>query len=111
MKNPYQIIKHRYVTEKACVLEQLKTADSNPSVRKCKSPKYVFVVDPTANKQEIAWAVEQIYKADSVKVVSVNTITVKPKPKRRRRFLGETAGFKKAIVTLAVGDELRNDTE
>lgn len=111
MKNPYQIIKHRYVTEKACVLEQLKTADSNPSVRKCTSPKYVFVVDPTANKREIAWAVEQIYKEDNVKVVSVNTITVKPKPRRLRRFLGVTAGFKKAIVTLEEGSQLRNDTE
>jgi large subunit ribosomal protein L23 len=109
MKNPYKIIKHRYVTEKANMLATLHTADSNPSLRRCDSPKQVFIVDPSANKQEIAWAIEQIYAADHVKVLSVNTINVKPKKRRMRRHLGKTSGFKKAIVTLSPGDELRND--
>lgn len=110
MRNPYQIIKHRYVTEKSCMLEGLKNSESNPSVRKCKSPKYVFVVDPLANKSEIAWAIEQIYSEDNVKVLAVNTMVVKPKKRRKRNHIGMTVGFKKAIVTLMPNDELRNDT-
>jgi len=106
MKNPYHIIKHRYITEKTQMLESLKTLESNPSVRRCKLPKYVFIVGQKANKQEIAWAVEEIYKTDDIHVTAVNTITVKPKKRRMRRHLGKTSGCKKAIVTLSPGDEL-----
>ena len=107
MKNPYDIIKSRYVTEKAAVLERLQTAESNPSVARCKAPKYVFIVAEDANKAEIAKAIEAIYKEESVKVTKVNTIWVKSKPKRRGRMRpGGTAAFKKAIVTLAPGDAL-----
>ena len=104
--NPYKIIKHRYVTEKTTVLESLKKADSNPSLRACKSPKYVFIVDPDANKQQIAVALEKIYENEKIKVTKVNTITVKPKQKRVRGRVGYTKTFKKAIVTLAVDDSL-----
>lgn len=105
-KNPYQIVKHQHVTEKAQVLESLKNAESNPSLKRCTSPKYVFVVDPTANKQEIAWAIEHIYQEKGIKVVNVNTINVKAKQRRVRGRLGMKKAFKKAIVTLEKGDEL-----
>lgn len=105
-KNPYDIIKHQHVTEKSMVLENLKDADSNPSLRRCKSPKYVFIVDRKANKQQIAEAVEQIYSDKNVKVVAVNTINVKPKTRRVRGRLGIKSGFKKAIVTLDEKDRL-----
>ena len=85
MKDPYEVIKARHVTEKATVLEQLHTSESNRSLAKCDSPKYVFVVNIHANKSEIASAVEEIYKEQKVKVTKVNTITVKPKAKRRKR--------------------------
>ena len=75
---------------------------------RCESPKYVFVVDRTANKHEIALALEEIYKTKQVKVVAVNTINVKPKARRVRGRLGKTSGFKKAIVTFEKGDELDN---
>jgi len=45
-KNPYEVIKHMHVTEKSMVLENLKEAKGNKSLERCKSPKYVFVVDP-----------------------------------------------------------------
>lgn len=107
MKNPYKTIKSRYVTEKAAVLGQLHTSDSNKCLAKCDQPKYVFVVDRRANKVEIAQAIEEIYKERKIKVVKVNTITVKPKPKRRGRGRpGATAFLKKAIVTLEQGDEI-----
>lgn len=107
-KDPYQIVKHQYVTEKSVMLQGLKNAKSNPSLARCESPKYVFIVDPKANKQEIAKAIEEIYKDKEIKVVSVNTINTKAKPRRVRGRAGMTSARKKAIVTLAVGDSLDN---
>lgn len=109
MKDPFTIIKSRYVTEKATVMEQLHTADSNRSLARCKSPKYVFIVASGANKHEIATAVEMIYREQKVKVSKVNTILMKSKPKRRGRGRpGRTAAFKKAIVTLGPDDSIDN---
>ncbi|MEI8301091.1 MAG: 50S ribosomal protein L23 [Chlamydiota bacterium] len=105
-RHAYSVIKSRYITEKSTMLQNLKTADSNKCVRKCVTPKYVFLVDPKANKTEIAQAVEEIYSAKKVRVIAVNTIRVKPKQRRVRGRVGYTAGFKKAIVTLEAGDDL-----
>ncbi len=105
-KTPYDIIKSRYVTEKARVLGELKENKSNPSVAKCASPKYVFLVDLKANKQEIAQAVEEIYAEKNITVKAVNTIITKPKQRRVRGRIGYKSAFKKAVVTLAEGDEL-----
>jgi len=106
MKNPYDIIKSRRVTEKAQVLSQLHQAKSSKSLARCDTPKVVFNVDPKANKTEIAWAIEKIYADKKVKVIAVNTIRVAPKQRRVRGFTGMTAGFKKAIVTLRAGDTI-----
>ncbi|MEY8437100.1 50S ribosomal protein L23 [Atopobiaceae bacterium 24-176] len=65
--------------------------------------KYTFEVAGDAAKQEIAAAVEEIFK---VKVVKVNTMWVKPKNKRVRYVAGKTRRWKKAIVTLAEGDTI-----
>ena len=59
--------------------------------------KYVFGVHPDATKPEIAAAVEELFKVD---VKSVNTVSMKRKPKRLRYATGYTAAWKKAIVTL-----------
>ena len=106
--NPYQVIKQRYITEKASVLQGLKDADSNPSLARCENPKYVFLVDPKANKREIAGALEEIYRDKHIRVIAVNTINVKPKLYRRRGRMnpGRDIAQKKAIVTLAVGDSI-----
>lgn len=106
MANPYQIIKHMHVTEKTRMLQELKNAKSNRCVARCESPKYTFIVDPKANKKEIAQAVEAIYSDKNIKVVGVNTINVPSKMRRVRGRYGMTAGFKKAIVTLDKGDSL-----
>lgn len=108
-KAPYSVIKSRYITEKSTVLETLHTSDSNPSLAKCDSPKFVFLVDSKACKTEIARAVEALYKSSKVKVVKVNTVNVKPKRTKRGRGKGrpgKKSGFKKAIVTLEPGDTL-----
>lgn len=108
-KSPYDIIRSRRVTEKSQVLQELQNNTSNPCVRKCNSPKYVFVVDKRANKQEIAKAIEEIYAERGIRVVGVNTINVKPKERRMRGRSGMRAGFKKAIITLEAGDKLEDN--
>lgn len=107
-KNPYKIIKHRHVTEKTMMLQGLKTAESNPSLKKCQSPKYVFVVDRSAKKTEIARAIEEIHRDEGIKVVKVNTISIKEKARRVRGRSGFKSAFKKAVVTLRPGDSLDN---
>lgn len=109
-KSPYSVVLSRYSTEKSVVLEGLKDTESNPSVSKCKLPKFVFLVATSANKAEIAQAVEEIYEEQKVKVVAVNTINVKGKAKARRRNSrpGKTKAFKKAIVTFEEGDTIDN---
>ena len=64
---------------------------------------YTFEVARDANKIEIAKAVEEIF---GVTVVKVNTLMVKPKPKRQRYQLGKTRTWKKAMVTLVAGDTI-----
>ncbi|MDX8431093.1 MAG: 50S ribosomal protein L23 [Candidatus Algichlamydia australiensis] len=105
-RDPYQIIKSRYITEKATILEGLEKAESNPSTKRCNQPKVVFHVDVNANKQEIRRAVEEIYREEGVKVTDVNTILLKPKAKRVRGRPGKTIRKKKAIVTLRAGDRI-----
>ncbi|MCE5317497.1 MAG: 50S ribosomal protein L23 [Parachlamydia sp.] len=107
-KNPYQIIKHQHITEKAKVLQELKNSKSNRCVARCESPKYVFIVDRDANKRQIAIALEEIYRDKNIKVKAVNTINVKAKARRVRGRSGFKAAFKKAVVTLDKGDSLDN---
>jgi large subunit ribosomal protein L23 len=66
--------------------------------------KYVFEVAPTANKIEIARAVELAFASKKVQVSSVNILHVSGKVRRRGRSVGMTRSWKKAIVTLR-GDQ------
>ena len=59
--------------------------------------KYTFKVAAGATKPEIAKAVEELFK---VEVLSVNTISMKKKPKRLGVHFGYTSEWKKAVVTL-----------
>ena len=61
--------------------------------------KYTFKVLKSANKIEIAKAVEAVFPG--TKVAKVNTINCLGKLKRMGRNQGYTANWKKAIVTLA----------
>ena len=65
--------------------------------------RYTFEVAKTSNKIEIAKAIQEIF---NVTVVKVNTMNVKPKPKRVRVAKGYTRTWKKAIVKLAEGDSI-----
>ena len=59
--------------------------------------KYTFKVNKKATKVEIAKAIEKLFE---VKVLSVNTVSVKGKEKRVGRYTGKTSDWKKAIVTI-----------
>jgi len=90
MKNekltPYDIIVKPILTEKTHLMMNER--------------KYVFEVNPLANKGQIKEAVEKIF---DVKVEKVNVMNMKPKPKRRGIYQGKSRRWRKAIVTLKEG--------
>jgi large subunit ribosomal protein L23 len=91
MKNALQTIKGLQVTEKGTT----QLAGQN---------KYLFKVDPAANKLEIKRAIEDFFK---VKVVKVNTMNYDGKLRRERTIkYGRTPAWKRAIVTLKEGDKI-----
>ena len=61
--------------------------------------RYSFEVQKDATKAEIASAVEAMFK--KTKVVKVNVINMKKKPKRYGVHFGYTSEWKKAVVTLS----------
>ena len=69
--------------------------------------RYGFIVEKKASKPQIKKAVEGLY---NVTVVTVNTMVYGGKVKARYTksgvITGKTAAFKKAIVTLAEGDNI-----
>ena len=90
MNDPYGIIHRPLVTEKSLA----QNSERN---------KVSFLVNRTANKQEIRAAVERIF---AVKVLEVNTIHLKGKRKRTRTREGKRPDQKKAVVTLREGDKI-----
>lgn len=88
-KNPRDILLSPVVSEKSYGL-----LDQN---------KYTFLVDPRANKTEIAMAVEKVF---GVKVTGVNTINRVGKARRTRNGIGRRKDTKRAIVTLRDGDTI-----
>ena len=63
------------------------------------SKVYTFEVQKNATKAEVALAVETMFK--KTKVVKVNIINMKKKPKRYGVHFGYTGEWKKAVVTLS----------
>jgi len=89
MKDPRDVILRPVISEKTYGL-----IDEN---------KYTFIVDPRSNKTEIRQAIETIF---DVKVTSVNTMNRMGKRKRRGIVVGKRPDVKRAIVTVAEGDEI-----
>ena len=89
MKNAHDVVKGMIRTEKGSTMLPLN--------------KYLFWVDKSSNKIEIKKAIEDIYK---VKADSVNTVMMRGKLKRVRYAIGKTSDWKKAIVTLKVGEKI-----
>lgn len=89
MNDPRDVIKAPVISEKTYGLLEMN--------------KYTFVVDPRANKTEIKTAIEKIF---DVKVTKVATQNRRGKVKRRGLTTGKRPDTKRAIVTLAEGDEI-----
>jgi len=85
----YDTILAPLITEKATVLSEQN--------------KVVFRVALNATKDEIAVAIEELFK---VKVTKVNTLIQKGKTKRFRGRPGRRSDIKKAIVTLQEGQSI-----
>ena len=85
----YDTIVAPWITEKATMLSEHN--------------KVVFKVALEATKPQIKEAIEALFK---VKVTGVNTVVVEGKNKRFRGVKGKRPDFKKAIVTLAEGDQI-----
>ena len=81
----YDIIKRPVITEQSMEMTEMK--------------RYTFEVAKSANKIEIAKAVEEIF---GVKVVKVNTLNMRGKEKRTGAYpKGRRPSWKKAVVTLS----------
>jgi large subunit ribosomal protein L23 len=68
------------------------------------SNQVVFEVAIDANKIQIRQAVEALF---SVKVADVNTLIQRGKPKRMGRSMDKRRNWKKAVVTLAPGNDIQ----
>ena len=91
MNETYEIIQTASLTEKSTLLSE-------------KHNKYVFRVNPRANKLQIKQAVERLFQK---KVDDVNTCNYAGKKKRERSAnFGRKAHWKKAIVTLKEGEKI-----
>lgn len=86
----YDVIREPMITEKVAKMAELEN-------------KYVFKVHKASNKKQIKSAVEKIF---NVNVVKVNTLNQVGKWRRVRFQPGQTAAWKKAIVTLKKGDKI-----
>jgi large subunit ribosomal protein L23 len=82
------------------IIEPINTEKSN-IMRE--NNKYMFKVDARANKKQIKRAIEELFE---VRPVKCNIVNYKGKPKRVRYKKGYTAGWKKAVITLAKGDAI-----
>src|SRR5689334_15353471 len=90
MRSAYDVLKRPRITEKGSRLSE-------------KNPVVVFEVPRDANKVEIRQAVKTVF---NVEVVSVRTAIMRGKIKRRGRNVGKRPNWKKAMVTLAEGQEI-----
>lgn len=91
MKDPRDVVLAPIVSEKSYELLEANV--------------YTFRVHPDASKPEIKDAVESLF---DVTVLKVNTMNRKGKRRRNRRNLsyGRKPDTKRALITLAEGDEI-----
>ncbi len=95
MANVFGVIKRPLVTEKGMTAKE-------------SSQTLCFEVDARSNKNEIRHAVEKAFK---VKVEEVRTSTTAGKLRRRGKFSGYRADWKKAWVRLKTGQKMPEYSE
>jgi large subunit ribosomal protein L23 len=103
MRSPQLIIKRPLLTEKGTRLKETGGSADEELEPEATKPQLLFEVARDANKVEIRHAVEKLW---NVSVVSVRTAVVRGKEKRMGRFVGKRSNWKKAIVTIAAGQNI-----
>jgi large subunit ribosomal protein L23 len=108
--NAFEIVKTVRLTEKGTrqgtqtVRYHVKSKDGQSELKTRPLNQYTVVADPRANKFQIRQAVQELFK---VKVIAINTLNVRGKPRRQRtKQAGKAPDWKKAIVTLKQGDKI-----
>jgi large subunit ribosomal protein L23 len=81
----------------------LRPVITEKSMTSSEGGKVVFTVPVSANKDEIKAAVEAIF---NVKIVKVNTVKQAGKVKRFKGYEGVRSDYKKAVITLAEGQNI-----
>jgi large subunit ribosomal protein L23 len=103
MRPPERIIKRPLLTEKGTLLKETGgNPDGEVDPETLKS-QLLFEVALDANKVEIRHAVEKLW---NVEVLAVRTAIVRGKEKRMGRFVGKRSNWKKAVVTIAPGQNI-----
>jgi large subunit ribosomal protein L23 len=90
MKGPRDIIQAPLISEKGTALAE-------------SANQFLFKVRPDANKIEVKYAVETLFK---VKVLDVRMARYLGKIRRVGRSMGRRSDWKKAYVTLKEGDKI-----
>jgi len=91
----WDVLKTPVVTEKSVILKEESSEDENIG------QVLTFRVNTKAGKTDIKKAVEEIF---NVKVSKIRTIQYEGKMKKRGRYEGRRASWKKAYVTLKKGE-------
>jgi large subunit ribosomal protein L23 len=102
MRSPEEIIKRPLLTEKGTLLKETggQPGEVDPETLKA---QLLFEVARDANKIEIRHAVEKLWNVD---VLSVRTAVVRGKEKRMGRYISRRSNWKKAVVTIAPGQNI-----
>ena len=88
--NAHKVLVKPLITESASILSA--------------SNKYIFEVGKNANKIEISKAIEEVYGVSPVKV---NIVRMKGKNVKFGKTSGVRKGWKKAIITLSAGENIK----
>lgn len=99
--NVWDVLKSPIVTEKSVILKEISSDESDEDRKE--GQVLTFRVDRKAGKEEISKAVEEIF---NVKVSKVRTVQYEGKMKKRGRYEGRRASWKKAYVTLKKGEPM-----
>lgn len=91
----WDVLKTPVVTEKSVILKEESSEDESIG------QVLTFRVNTKAGKVDIKKAVEEIF---NVKVAQVRTVNYEGKMKKRGRYEGRRASWKKAYVTLKKGE-------
>ena len=103
MRSPEEIIKRPLLTEKGTRLKETGGQSGDELDPETIKSQLLFEVARDANKVEIRHAVQKLWNVD---VIDVRTSVMRGKEKRVGRFVGRTSHWKKAIVTLAAGQNV-----